>query len=106
MKKYLFLTVFFAASIVLVSCKNQSVKSKIIGNWKSVDGKTGLKITQKEFILDEGEEPIAENYFIKGDTIFTSYEGSQPYTKFGFKELSEKSMTIIYPDSTSKKFVR
>lgn len=103
-KRILLLLVFF---LVANSCQQkQSSKSKIQGKWRSEDGKTGLTITQNEFTLDEGEEPIAESYFIKGDSIFTSYEGSQPFTKFAIKNLSDKTLTLVYPDSTSVNFVR
>lgn len=103
-KRILLLLVFF---LVASSCQQkQSAKNKIRGKWRSEDGKTGLTITQKEFTLDEGEEPIAESYFIKGDSIFTSYEGSRPFTKFVVKNLSDKTFTLVYPDSTSVEFVR
>lgn len=105
-KTYSYLTILVSVAIVFASCKNLPAKNKIQGNWHSEDKKTGLKITAKEFILDEGEEPIAESYFVKGDTIFTSYEGSQPYTKFVIKDLSDKSLTLFYPDSTSVNFLR
>lgn len=106
-EKYFSVLILFLPLFFLIACNNASpAKSKIKGNWRSDDGKIGLKITEKEFTLIEGEEPIAENYFVKGDTIFTSYEGTEPYTKFAIKDLSDKSFTLIYPDSTSVKFVR
>ena len=77
-----------------------------MGNWHSEDQKTSLKITSESFILDEGNGSFAESYFVKGDTIFTSYEGSRPYTKFVIKNLSDKSLTLVYPDSTAVKFTR
>lgn len=92
--------------LITYGCKQQSAKAKIHGKWHSQDGKVKLTITQKEFTLDEDEEPIAESYFVKGDSIFTSYEGSQPFTKFVIKNVSDKSLTLIYPDSTSVDFVR
>ncbi|MVN23266.1 hypothetical protein [Mucilaginibacter arboris] len=106
MKNYLQYIVISFFVIVFTSCKNPAEKNKIMGNWRSEDKKTGLKITAKEFTLDEGEDPIAESYFVKGDTIFTSYEGAQPYTKFAVKDLTDKSMTLVYPDSTTVTFVR
>lgn len=106
MKNYLFLLALVSFPLLLSSCKNKTAKNKITGNWHSEDKKTSLKITAKEFVLDEGEGPIAENYFIKGDTLFTSYEGSQPYTKFVIQNLADKSFTLVYPDSTSVDFVK
>lgn len=104
-KKILFGIAVFVVAFV-ISCKQTPARTNIRGSWKSEDGKTKLKVTAKEFILDEGEEPIAESYFVKGDTIFTSYEGSQPYTRFEIKEVSNNVLTLIYPDSTAVKFTR
>ncbi len=103
-KTILLLLLFF---LFAFGCKQtQSAKGKIHGKWRSEDGKTKLTITQKEFTLDEGEEPIAESYFVQGDSIFTSYEGSQPFTKFVIKNVSDKALTLVYPDSTSVNFIR
>ena len=93
--------------LMALGCRQQtSAKNNIRGKWHTEDGKTRLTITQKEFTLDEGDEPIAENYFMQGDSVFTSYQGSRPFTKFVIKNLSDKSLTLVYPDSTSVKFMR
>lgn len=105
-KIYLPFAVLLSVITALCSCNHSTFKNKIQGNWKSEDGKTKLKITTKDFVLNEWTEPIAESYFVKEDSIFTSYEGSQPFTKFVVKNLSNKSLTLVYPDSTSIKFVR
>ena len=100
----LLLLLFF---LVVLGCRQQSsAKNNIRGKWHSEDGKTRLTITQKEFTLDEGDEPIAENYFVNGDSIFTSYQDSRPFTKFTIKNLSDKNLTLVYPDSTLVKFMR
>jgi len=104
-KSYLLFVVIFSVAIVFYGCNPSAEKNKLVGKWYSRDKKTSLKITSKEFILDEGE-PIAESYFMKSDTLFTSYEGTGPYTKFLVKNLSDKSMTLVYPDSTSVRFFR
>ncbi len=104
-KTYLILVVVAVGVVVISACNPSTGKAKFLGKWHSQDQKTNLKITAKEFVLDEGE-PIAENYFVKGDSLFTSYEGSQPYTKFVVKNLTDKSMTLIYPDSTAVRFFR
>jgi hypothetical protein len=105
-KTYLNVLLILVCVLGFISCKNAPVKSKLKGSWHSKDKKTGLKITAKEFILDEGQEPIAESYFVKGDTIFTSYEGAEPFTKFAIKDLTDSSLTLVYPDSTTVEFVR
>lgn len=105
-KNYLFFLILILFPVLFSSCKNKTVKNKIIGSWHSENKKTGLKITAKEFTLNEDGEPIAENYFLKGDTLFTSYEGTAPFTKFVIKDLSDKSLTLVYPDSTLIKFIR
>ncbi len=105
-KSDLLFVVLLSIVIIFFGCENPSAKNKIVGKWQSKDGKTKLKITTKNFTLDEGGGPIAESYFVKGDTLFTSYEGSQPYTKFVIQNLSNKSFTLVYPDSTSIEFVK
>ncbi len=103
---YLLFAVIVSGAIVFYGCNPSAEKNKLVGKWHSQDKKISLKITAKEFMLDEGQEPIAENYFVKGDTIFTSYEGAEPFTKFAIKDLTANSLTLIYPDSTAVKFVR
>ncbi|RYE33438.1 MAG: hypothetical protein EOP42_08290 [Sphingobacteriaceae bacterium] len=104
-KRYLVLATIAVGAGILAACNSSATNKKLLGKWYSQDKKTNLKITAKEFILDEGE-PFAESYFTKGDSIFTSYEGSEPYTKFVVKDLTDKSMTLVYPDSTSVSFFR
>jgi hypothetical protein len=77
----------------------------LIGSWKSKNSETSLKITDKKFITD-GDEQSAEDYFTKGDTIFTSFEGNQPYTKFVIKKLGDHEMNLLYPDSVVIEFSR
>jgi hypothetical protein len=64
-----------------------------------------LKITDKQFIMDNDEQN-AEDYFTKGDTIFTSFEGNQPYTKFVIQKLDEHQLNLLYPDSVVVEFSR
>ncbi|EHQ29984.1 hypothetical protein Mucpa_5921 [Mucilaginibacter paludis DSM 18603] len=87
----------------MASCSGKA--SKIKGEWRSKNGETILKITNKQFTMDS-DSPIPEDYFIKGDTIFTSFEGNQPYTKFVVKELDEHSLKLEYPDSALVEFTR
>jgi len=105
-KNYLLFVIIVTGALVFSGCRQSAGKSKLLGKWYSPDKKTSLKITVKDFTLDEGDGPVAESYFVKGDTVFTSYEGSQPFTKFVIKDLSDKSLTLVYPDSTSVKFIR
>lgn len=71
---------------------------KLVGNWQAKDG-SKLKITDKTFT--EGDAPEAEDYFIKGDTIYTSFEGNLPYTKYAIKKLDEHNLELFTPDSVS-----
>lgn len=48
----------------------------------------------------------AEDYFIKADTIFTSFEGNLPYTKFVIQKLDETQLNLVFPDSTAVEFSR
>lgn len=108
MKKYALLFVALSGVVMLISaCSSEKRESnpKLIGSWKSKNSETSLKITDKKFIMD-GDDQSAEDYFTKGDTIFTSFEGNQPYTKFVVKQLDEKSLSLVYPDSVLVEFAR
>jgi len=95
-----------ACAFLLLSgaCSNP-VKSKLKGNWRSKDGVTKLNITEKEFMMDDGEA-IPEDYFIKGDTIFTSFQGNQPYTSFVVQKLDDHYLKIMGPDSVAMEYTR
>jgi hypothetical protein len=99
MKKYALIFVHVAGALVLLiaACSNP-VKSKLKGNWKSKDGTIKLHITDSGFITDDGES-ITEDYFIKGDTIFTSYQGNKPYTSFVIQKLDEHYLKLSGPDA-------
>jgi hypothetical protein len=103
MKRYKF---FFLFSLYFIfGCQNGVKKHNLKGEWRSKEGETILKFTNKEFISDNGS-PISEDYFIKGDTLFTSYEGNYPYTPFVIKELRDNDLTLIFPDSIAVEFTR
>lgn len=86
------------------ACSN-SVKNKLKGSWRSKDGTVKLHITDKSFMTDD-DESIAEDYFLKGDTIFTSFQGNQPYTKFVIQKLDDRDMRLLGPDSVAVDYSR
>ncbi|HEY4325419.1 MAG TPA: hypothetical protein VGN20_15595 [Mucilaginibacter sp.] len=100
----LFVHIVCASALLIVACSNP-VKNKLKGSWHSKDGATKLNITEEAFALDDGES-IPEQYFIKGDTIFTSYQGNQPYTSFVVQELDEHYLKLLGPDSVAVEFNR
>jgi hypothetical protein len=106
MKNFMLIFVHLASAVVLFigSC-GHSAQSKVKGNWVAKDGSTHLKITADKFTEDNGA-PVTEDYFIKGDTIFTSFEGNQPYTKFVIQQVDDHNMQLLYPDSISIAFKR
>ncbi|SHN19166.1 hypothetical protein [Mucilaginibacter sp. OK098] len=106
MNKYALTFVHVACALVLliVACSGPA-KNKLQGSWKSKDGATKLKITDKGFIMDDGEA-IAEDYFVKGDTIFTSFEGNKPYTTFLVQKLDDHYLKLMGPDSVAMEFSR
>ena len=106
MKKYALIFVHVACAFVLliVACSGP-VKNKIQGKWRSKDGVTKLNITEKGFALDDGEA-IAEDYFMKGDTIFTSFQGNQPYTNFVVQKLDDHYLKLMGPDSVAMEYSR
>jgi len=93
----------FATMLMFTACGSKS-NPKLKGEWKTADGSTKLKITDKTFTEDTGQPPVTEDYFVKGDTIFTSFEGNLPYTKFVIQKLDDKHLTLLYPDSVSIEF--
>jgi hypothetical protein len=96
--------VVFAVLLLAMACSDP-IKSKIKGNWVSKDGHTKLSITDRHFAMDNDAQ-IKEEYFIKADTIYTSFEGNQPYTKFVIKNLEDKKLTLLDPDSLAIEFIR
>lgn len=91
-----------AGMLLTAACHKNESNKKLQGNWKSKDSITSLKITEKQFTLDNE----AEDYFLKGDTIFTSFEGNLPYTKFVIQNLDEKQLNLLFPDSVAVEFSR
>ncbi len=95
----------FAACILCLAACSGSAPGKLKGNWRSKDGDTQLKITGKDFTMDNGS-PLTEDYLMHGDTILTSYEGNQPYTRFVIKHLDDHNLKLLYPDSVTVEFTR
>jgi hypothetical protein len=87
-----------------IACSN-SHKRNLQGEWKLKSGDTKLKITEKKFAMDSDLE-YAEDYFVKGDTIFSSFQGNQPYSKFVIQKLDEHELKLLSPDSTIMEFTR
>ncbi|OIQ68446.1 hypothetical protein GALL_499610 [mine drainage metagenome] len=102
MKKTAFILMHLACAFVLISgaCKSPS-NNKLKGNWHSTDGSQKLNITDKTFAID-GEE--AEDYFVKGDTVFTSYQGNLPYTTYLIQKLDDHSLKLMLPDSVAVEY--
>ncbi|WP_299587128.1 hypothetical protein [Mucilaginibacter sp.] len=107
MKKYALIFTHFAGAFVLcwAACTSNPAPNKLQGNWKSKDGTTKLKITDKAFTMDDGEA-IAEDYFVKGDTIFTSFQGNKPYTAFLVQKLDDHYLKLMGPDSVAVEYSR
>lgn len=93
------------ACILFSAACSDSGKNNLKGEWHSKDGTNRLKITDKQFTMLE-ESDVPEDYFVKGDTIFTSFEGSQPYTRFVIQKLDDHNLKLLYPDSVSIDFVK
>ena len=104
MKNYALIFIHAASALVLISaaCSNPAT-ARLKGNWKSKDGSVKLNITDKAFTLDDGEG-IPEDYFVKGDTVFTSFEGNQPYTTFVVQKLDDHYLKLMGPDSVAVEY--
>ncbi|WP_158827246.1 hypothetical protein [Mucilaginibacter lacusdianchii] len=106
MKNFALIFVHVACAFILfMAACSDTGKSNLKGDWHTQDGSTRLRITDKQFVL-LSESDVPEDYFLKGDTIFTSFEGSQPYTRFVIQKLDDHSLKLLYPDSVSIDFVR
>jgi hypothetical protein len=90
-------------ALLATACSNP-VKTKLKGNWRSKDGSTRLNITDKGFIMDD--EAFAEEYFLRGDTIFTSFQGNQPYTSFVVQKVDDHYLKLLGPDSVAMEYSR
>jgi hypothetical protein len=82
---------------------NSKTNPKLIGTWTAKSDGSKLIVTDKTFAMDS---PDPEDYFIKGDTIFTSFEGNLPYTKYGIQKLDDHTLQLFTPDSTSVVFTK
>jgi len=105
MKTYALVTIICALVLGFEACKKPQATTKLQGTWKAKNDETSLKITAKQFIMDNDEQN-AEDYFVKGDTIFTSFEGNQPYTRFVIQELDDHNLHLVFPDSVTVEFAR
>lgn len=106
MKNALLILIHLAcASILFAAACSGGTKSKLQGKWRSKDGASHLNITNKKFSEDDDTD-AAEDYFLKGDTIYTSFQGNQPYTKFVIQNLDDHNLKLLYPDSVVIEFTR
>lgn len=99
-----FLHVACAFILISAACST-SPQHNLKGKWHSADGHTQLNITDKDFLL-VNDSPAPEDYFMKGDTIYTSFEGNQPYTRYVIQKLDEHHLKLLFPDSVAVNFVR
>lgn len=100
----IFITVSFVLIFLISACSHPPADRRLLGEWHSTAGDK-LKITEKQFTL-ESDSPEPEDYFVKKDTIFTSYQGNLPYTKYAIKLLDDHHLKLFTPDSTTIEFAR
>ncbi|OCX51880.1 hypothetical protein BEL04_17915 [Mucilaginibacter sp. PPCGB 2223] len=107
MKTLALILIHIATAVVLLmaSCGGPAKAKMLKGEWKSKDGETVLKITGKQFTMNN-DSPVPEDYFIKDDTIFTSFQGNQPYSRFVVVKLDDHQLKLMYPDSSLMEFSR
>jgi len=107
MKTLALILIHIAVAVILFmdSCTGQAKAKMIKGEWKSKDGETVLKITGKQFTMNN-DSPVPEDYFMKDDTIYTSFQGNQPYSKFVVVGLNDHQLKLMYPDSSLMEFSR
>jgi hypothetical protein len=98
------LLVLVVPALLVQSCLKPQ-KNKLKGYWHSTDGTTKLNITERVFSLEDGEE-IPEDYYVKGDTIYTSFQGNEPLTRFVVQKLNDHYLRLLGPDSVAVEFNR
>jgi hypothetical protein len=92
--------------LLSVACKNHNkTDPNLIGEWKSKTDGSKLNITDKGFMM-ANDSPEPEDYFVKGDTIYTSYQGNLPYTKYAIKHLDAHLLQLFTPDSALVAFTK
>ncbi len=95
-----------AMILLSVACSpKQKRDPNLIGEWKSTTDGSKLNITDKSFMM-ASDSPEPEDYFVKGDTIYTSFEGNLPYTKYAIKHLDAHQLKLFTPDSTLVEFTK
>jgi hypothetical protein len=106
MNKFALILVHAACAFMLITaaCSNP-MKERLQGKWRSKDGTVKLNITSNSFTMDDGEA-LAEQYYIKGDSVFTSYEGNEPYTRFVVQQLDDHNLKLMGPDSVAVDYSR
>jgi len=104
MRNYALIFVHAACALTLLAgaCSHPA-KGKLQGTWRSRDGSGKLTITDKGFSIDDTE---VEDYFVRKDTIFTSYQGNQPYTCFVVQKLDDHYLKLMGPDSVAMEYKR
>lgn len=95
---------FMIMALLDIACSHPANKN-IQGTWKAKSGTGQLIINKTKFVLDT-DEGLAEDYFVKGDTIFTSFEGNLPYSKFVIQEIDDHNLQLLSPDSAVMQFTR
>lgn len=108
MKIITFVIIGMACAMMLLSvaCSpKQKRDPNLIGEWKSTANGSKLNITDKSFMMTS-DSPEPEDYFVKGDTIYTSFEGNLPYTRYAIKHLDAHQLKLFTPDSTLVEFTK
>jgi hypothetical protein len=104
MKSSLLIFVHVACACVLFAAAcSHPVPPDLPGNWHAKTGNSKLNITDKQFAMDS---PEPEDYFVKDDTIYTSFQGNLPYSKYVIKKLDAHQLVIFTPDSTTVEYTR
>jgi hypothetical protein len=103
---FVFIGISCVVMLFSVACSSKHKKDpNLIGEWKSTADGSKLNITDKGFMMTK-DSPEPEDYFVKGDTIYTSFEGNLPYTKYAIKHLDAHQLKLFTPDSALVAFTK
>jgi len=103
---FVFISIACIVMLFSVACSHKQKRDpNLIGEWKSTADGSKLNITDKGFMMTK-DSPEPEDYFVKGDTIYTSFEGNLPYTKYAIKHLDAHQLKLFTPDSVLVEFTK
>lgn len=105
MKNLALFTIHLTCAGILAgaACSTNNKKTRLQSNGQPATPATRLKITERQFAMGKG--PV-KDYYLKGDTIYTSADNNLSNTRFVIQQLDDRRLQLLAPDSVAIAFVR